>query len=183
VANAFGQMRQLIIVLTFVTSVSLGQSEKVDCLDSPDKLVLFNRHIKYSTSEQIKPTDNFLADTIYLKVDLEKSVKYDHLIKGIQILIINTTDNELTFSDEGILELFCQAKNTNGEWVDIEGRKMPWNCYGKTLTLNKQTYYKAIVPCYKGTIKTDMRYRFAVNDKIFYSDVFVGTVNEGQIKN
>jgi hypothetical protein len=177
-----GQMRLLITILTFVTSVSLGQSEKVECLDSPDKFELFNRHIKYSTPEQVKPTDNFLADTIYLQVDLTKSVKYDYLIKGIQVLIINTTDKELTFSDDGVLELFCQAKNNNGDWVDIEGRKMPWNCWGKTLTLDKQSYYKAVVPCYNGGIQTEMRYRFTVSGKEYFSDKFVGTINEGQIK-
>lgn len=182
-ANAFGQMRLRIAILTFVTSVSLGQSDKAECLDSPDKFELFNRHIKYSTPEQIKPTDNFIADTIYLKVDLDKNVKYDYLIKGIQVLIINTTDRELTFSDDGVLELFCQAKNNKGDWVDIEGRKMPWNCWGKTLTLNKQSYYKAVVPCYSGTIQTEMRYRFTVSGQEYYSDKFLGTINEGQIKN
>ena len=176
-------MRLLVTILTFVTSLSLGQSEKVECLDSPDKLELFNRQIKYSKPEQIKSTDNFLKDTIYLQVDLTKRVKYDYLIRGIQILIVNTTDSELTFSDDGVLELLCQAKNSKGEWVDIEGRKMPWNCSGKTMTLSKQSYYKAVVPCYKGTVQAEMRYRFAVSDKVFYSGIFWGTINEGQLKN
>ncbi len=101
----------------------------------------------------------------------------------MQILLINTTDGDLIFSNDGVLELFCQAKSAKGDWVDIEGRRMPWNCYGKMLTLNNHSYYKAIVPCYKGTIETDLRYRFAVCDRIFYSDIFAGTVNVGQIEN
>jgi hypothetical protein len=176
-------MKQLLIILTFITSVSFGQSANFECLDSSDKFELFNRHIKYTTPEQVKPSDKFLADTIYLKVELTKNVKYDYLIKGIEVLIINTTDNELTFTDDGVLELFCQAKNAKGDWVDIEGRKMPWNCWATTLTLDKQSYYRAIVPCYKGTIETEMRYRFTINGKVFYSDVFAGTINAGQIKN
>jgi hypothetical protein len=175
-------MRLLIVFLAFVTSVSLGQSGNVECIDSPDKFELFNRHIKYSTPEQIKPTDNFLTDTIYLKVDLTKDVNYDYLIKGVQVLIINATENELTFSDDGVLELFCQVKNEKGDWEDIEWRKMPWNCYGKTLTLEKQSFYRSIVPCYKGTIETEMRYRFTVSKNVFYSDIFLGSINEGQLR-
>lgn len=179
----FVQMRLLTITLTFLTLTSFGQSNQVECIDSPDKFTLFNRHIKYSTPEPIQPTDNFLSDTVYLKVELDKDVKYDYLIKGIQLLIINNSDSELTFSDDGILELFCQAKNIKGEWIDIEGRQTPWNCWGKSMTLDTQSYYKAVVPCYKGTVEATMRYRFVVRDKVFYSDEFIGTINEGQIKN
>lgn len=174
----------IFLVTLTVVSVSVGQQRTsgVECLDETGKFELFNRQIKYkATPIPITDSDGFISDTIYLKVDLSLEVKYDYLIKGIRILVINNTGNDLIFSDDGVITLFCQIKNEKGNWVDLEWRREPWNCYGATMTLGKKSYFEAVAPCYKGTKEGTLRYRFVVRNKIYYSNEFLGQVNPWQL--
>ncbi len=129
----------------------------------------------------ITEKDKFLRDTVYLWVDKSKEVRYDYLIKGIQIYVINTSPKEIYFGDDGVIELYCQAKNENGNWLDIENRKTTWNCYGKTLALPSNTFYQAVAPCYQGNITSIMRYKFIAGNREFYSNEFIGEINPGQL--
>jgi hypothetical protein len=176
-------MRQLItILLTIVSLSTFGQEKELECLDTPDQLNLFKQPLKYdSTPTPIEDTTSFLPDSIYLVVDLTKEIKYDYLIKGIRIYVVNTTDKDLVFDASGILDIICQAKNETGQWTDIETRYSGWHNIPTSGTLTRKSFYKAVMPCYKGTVETTLRYRFRTGDKSYYSNEFPGTINSGQL--
>jgi hypothetical protein len=177
------KMRQLItILLTIVSLSTFGQEKELECLDTPDQLNLFKQPLKYdSTPTPIEDTTSFLPDSIYLVVDLTKEIKYDYLIKGIRIYVVNTTDKDLVFDASGILDIICQAKNETGQWTDIETRYSGWHNIPTSGTLTRKSFYKAVMPCYKGTVETTLRYRFRTGDKSYYSNEFPGTINSGQL--
>lgn len=170
------------ILLTTISLLTFGQEKELECLDTPNQLNLFKQPLKYDKAPTpIEGTTDFLQDSIYLVVDLTKNVKYDYLIKGVRIYVVNTTDKDLVFEAGGIVDIICQAKNGQGTWVDIETIFSGWNCLPRSGTLTKQSFYKAVMPCYKGTIEASLRYRFRAGDKSYYSNEFLGTINPGQL--
>lgn len=174
--------RVIFLCFLFPSAHTQAQKSKLECVKSPDQFTLFVPQIKSKSQPVlISEKEKFLEDTVYLLVDKSKEVQYDYLIRGIQIFVINTSQKEIFFGDEGVIELYCQAKNEKGKWVDIENRKAAWNCYGKSLALPSNAYYQAVAPCYQGTTSTVMRYKFITGDNEYYSNEFIGEINPGQL--
>src|SRR5688572_11303947 len=106
------------ILLTTISLLTIGQEKELECLDTPNQLNLFKQPLKYDKAPTpIDGTTDFLQDSIYLIVDLTKKVKYDYLIKGIRIYVVNTTDKDLVFDASGLVDIICQAKNETGQWT------------------------------------------------------------------
>lgn len=165
------------------SGLCIGQTDQVDCLDSQNRLTLFNRNIRDTVSISLAQETEYLTDSIYMKVNLEPFIKYDYLIKGVQIELINTKSNSISFFD-GVLNLVCQAKIEGNNWVDIEFWAQPWDYDGvPRITLRSNSSLKAVSPCYRGTLKAALRFRLEVNNATYYSNEFAGRINPGQLSN
>ena len=170
----------LFILIAFASS--RAQLKGATCLNTKSPFELFNRQIKLNAKPiHVSNLENLIADSIYLEVQFDNNISYDYLIKGVKVLIVNTTNRDLEFLDEGTIELICQANDTSGEWYDIEGRPTLWNCWATYKTLPEKSYYEAVAPCYDGGEEYKLRYRFTVDDQTYYSNEFMGRINSSQL--
>jgi hypothetical protein len=167
-----------IMTLAFVIMMMSVYAQPVSCLDSYDKLKLFRKSV---VSTELRPTMD-ISDSMYLVVNRHADVRYDYGIKGIEVLLVNPTEEEIVFPSSGILPLFCQAKNSNGEWIDLERLPADWNCYGNTTLLPSRAVLHMIMPCYAGPLETMLRFRMEVGKSAVYSLPFPGNINAEQLK-
>ena len=148
-----------------------------------------------NTPFKISKKDSFPAKILSVAVhpEIKDTVFGDY--NGIAVFIANTTKNKINFSaQDSRLYMKVQAKNSKGNWVDIE--YLPSSFCGNsyhTLTLEPKYYWKFLTPVYEGDFKTKLRIElkyFDPEDKsdnhwerkeiTIYSNEYDGYVNPGQ---
>ncbi|HEY9045949.1 MAG TPA: WG repeat-containing protein [Ohtaekwangia sp.] len=111
---------------------------------------------------------------------------------GIAVYIVNATKKSVLFdAQDSRLYMLVQARDTNGEWRDIEYLPSSWcgNSY-HTLTLDAHNYWEFTTPVYEGDIKTRLRIALTYIDRpkkrgeqntvTIYSNEYEGSINPGQ---
>jgi hypothetical protein len=175
-------MRIFTIIFLMISFQSYGQEQYMDCLDLEDKLELFIPQFRRGT--KIKPiteAKEYFKDSLYIKVNFSKVVRYDNDFKGMAIELINTTNQEFVFENSAFQDFFCQVES-NGQWITIERKRELWHCVYVELRVPSNSFVTAILPCYKGTKSVKMRYRFAMSNKVLYSEEFQGTIKPRVLK-
>lgn len=175
-------MRALLILLLLSTSLSFGQTRTPECLDLSFQFELFNWSIKPNSKVKLlSDLENYLRDTVYMKVNFTKNVSYDYDIKGIAIEVINSKTHDFEFSNSNQPDLICEVKYKN-KWINLEKRKESWCCIPRSFVIPPNSYVTAILPCYAGTEIVTMRFRFSTHNGVMYSDEFTGTINPALLK-
>jgi len=176
------KMRVSILLLLTTTSLTFGQVKDPMCLDMDTQFELFVPQIKYNSKiKEITNLDKCMRDSVYIRMNFNRNVRYDNDIKGIAIEILNTTDKDFEFNNSAFQDFFCQVKY-KGDWLTIERNQRVMDCVPRSLVIPTNRYVTAILPCYKGTETVTMRYRFAIDDRVMYSEEFTGTINLGLLK-
>jgi len=168
----------LLLLLLTTTSLTYGQVKGPDCLDMDSKFSLFIPQFKNTDkAKAISDLDKCLRDSIYIKINFDRNVRYDYGIKGIAIELINTTDKDFVINS-AFNDFFCQIKSKSG-WLTIEKNQKAGlqDDVPLGLVIPANSYATAILPCYKGTETVTMRYRFVIGDRVMYSEEFTGTIN------
>lgn len=177
------------VQLLFIAGFTFGQDqlmEGCDCLSINTKFEHFRFPIRlakvYNDSldffpERAKP---------YLVVSSKQNITYDYLIKGIRFYLYNPTDSILVI-EINKSHIMCEAQNQEGNWIEIE-KKIPYEVpfcgwgYDESdylVKLSKGHYLKLVAPCYKGSFKTFIRYRFVTETgDTIYTKTIEGSINE-----
>lgn len=147
-------------------------------------------------TEQLRPEKNGLKLFIDTSRNSLWSVDYDEFemnFEGHALYIINTTDDTVVFNSvEGDLYLRMQAKDTDGEWKNIEDYFLVGLCgnsyYGVYLSPGKM--WEISIPRYHGEMKTMLRARLMYRkekrgkeEATIYSNEIEGTIHPAQFTN
>ena len=171
-------MRVSLLLLLTTTILTFGQVKEPECLDMDSKFSLFIPQFKNTDkAKAITDLGKCLRDSIYITINFGRSVRYDYRIKGIAIELINTTDRNFVINS-AFNDFFCQVKSKNG-WLTIEKNQKTvfQDDVPLGLLIPANSYVTAKLPCYTGTETVTMRYRFAIGDRVMYSEEFTGTIN------
>jgi len=126
---------------------------------------------------------DFPRDGLYFLINQKEYVSVDTNYLGCKIYLVNTTDSIVKLpAQDSRLDILPEAKNNKGEWKPIGYNPSSWcgNSY-HTLKLDKNEYWEFIIPIYKGSFKTTMRYALTINDSLkLYSDELVTYINPEQ---
>jgi hypothetical protein len=175
--------------IDFMKSGYFHASTKYHINDLNEFRVSDNQQIKTTNLDSF-PTNSF---SIIIKQDEKKII--DNKYNGIKVYLINTTSNDIIFEAQNRrLNMVVQAKDTKGEWRDIEYLPNSWcgNSY-HYLTLESNKYWHFTTPVYEGILKTKLRIRLEYIDtkdiknskwkkKIItlFSNEYDGSVNPAQ---
>lgn len=130
-----------------------------------------------------KVNKSFLRQGFYLIINKDESVKIDSAILGCKLYLVNTTDSliKLNASDSRLF-IVAEALNDKNEWTPIS--YLPSSGCGNsyhTVVLDKDEYWSFVIPVFKGSIKTKLRYTLTIdkNNKISSNEI-VAYLNKGQ---
>jgi hypothetical protein len=159
----------------------------------------------YSTSNQPKEITGgqFPSGRLSVTVDTSRLVVRESQIQqqryaAYSVYISNLSGQVVKMdAQDSRIYLKVQAKNSKGEWKDIEFTLSSWcgNSY-HTVTLEGNQYWELSTPAYSGEMKTSMRLALEYNDRndknddsrkrktiTIYSNEYRGSVNPGQFWN
>ncbi|HEV7782271.1 MAG TPA: WG repeat-containing protein [Chitinophagaceae bacterium] len=132
------------------------------------------------------------VDSLQVFIDESAETKWAEKYEGIKLYVTNFSNDTLFFdAQDSRLYLKLQARDTHGDWKDIEYLPGSWcgNSY-HTLFLATKEQWEFAIPVYQGEFKTRIRaglsYKTnadAKDDKIIYSNEIEGTINPGQLWN
>lgn len=141
------------------------------------------------TFKKIKRKQKLPKDTFGISVDTESILPHFKEYKGYNLYIYNTSKDSIFFdAQDSRLYMNLQAKDTNGEWKDIEYLPSSWcgNSY-HNLFLAKNSFWEFTIPKYEGALKTKLRAKLLYKtnhkdkeSKVIYSNEFDGSVNPAQ---
>lgn len=146
-------------------------------------------------SKKISNRDDFPPKTLSIIVHPEMVDLIDGNYNGITVFVANTSKKTIGFlAQDSRLSMKVQAKDSKGEWRDIEYLSNSWcgNSYHR-LSLAPQNYWTFLTPVYEGDFKTKLRIALSYinpadkSPKIFekkeitvYSNEYYGSINPGQ---
>jgi hypothetical protein len=122
---------------------------------------------------------------------------HDGKVKGFKVYIVNNSQDTVFFmAQDSRLSMNMQALDKSGKWQDIEYLPSSWcgNSY-HTLALDPQRLWEFSAPFYKGSFKTQLRFKLLYKETKgrgieigtgiakeleVYSNEFLGSVNPGQ---
>jgi hypothetical protein len=122
---------------------------------------------------------------------------HDGKVKGFKVYIVNNSQDTVFFmAQDSRLSMNMQALDKSGKWQDIEYLPSSWcgNSY-HTLALDPQRLWEFSAPFYKGSFKTQLRFKLLykktkgrgieigtgiAKELEVYSNEFLGSVNPGQ---
>jgi hypothetical protein len=112
---------------------------------------------------------------------------FDNKYKGMSVLLINPTNQQVAFfAEDSRLSIIQEALDANGKWKSIEYLPHSWcgNSYHKVF-LGAREYWEFAAPVYTGKLKTKLRFRLqqtGADGKVttLYSNEFAGSVNTKQ---
>lgn len=104
-----------------------------------------------------------------------------------RLVYIYNPMNENAFIDVTMNNVYAiqEAKNENGDWKPIEFANLGDWCTIQTnriLTIKPKKYLKFKIIKYKGEFKTQMRLKIKSFNNVFYSNIYIGTINKSQFK-
>lgn len=158
-------------------------------------ILLLSSIFIFSQERKMKSNQNII-DNEYIATEKTKEIikkRYNYQ-KNILILtkkendtinsvfILNNTDKIKTIENQdGSLYLIMEAKDENGYWKPIEYWQRSW-CGNSYLSqkLNPNELIKSKTNSYKGTFKTEIRYKFLFENVIYYSNIIKGSINKSQ---
>ncbi|MGH1387164.1 WG repeat-containing protein [Kordia sp.] len=139
--------------------------------------------------QKIKAKHKLSKNTFGISVDTESIVPHFKEYKGHKLYVYNTTKDSIFFdAQDSRLYMNVQAKDSNGDWKDIEYLPSSWcgNSY-HNLFLAKNSFWEFTIPKYEGAFQTKLRVKLLYktnhkdkDSKIVYSDEFDGSVNPAQ---
>jgi len=123
--------------------------------------------------------------------DLSGNYKSEEVVKDTvmqflsqPIIIANLSDSILyLISNQGKLSITQQAMNKRGKWLDIEAAGTDDDCAWVNFIyeLKSNDFILARVMKFKGDYKTNLRIKLFANEKLFYSEPFMGCIDYNQI--
>ncbi|CAL2095114.1 hypothetical protein [Tenacibaculum sp. 190524A02b] len=157
--------------------------EKRDSLTNKD---FINLDYKNSLSDSID------VNGLELIVDYKNTVRYNPpyyerdsiLLNYYPVYFVNSTNSDKLFYGKdnyvfGIQEAISKEKY--GSWLPIESRGFDFCGNGHWgLVVHPQEFILVLMRKYEGSFNTQMRVRFKVNENIFVSKSFKGSINESQ---
>lgn len=139
--------------------------------------------------KKITQPEKFEHNAFSLLVQTNEKAKYQEEYNGVKLYVANATKDTFYFAaQDSRLYLKLQARDTKGEWRDIEYLPNSWcgNSY-HSLFLPPEHYWEFVVPVYDGEFYTRLRaeliYKREKKDEeeiAMYSNEFDGSVNPGQ---
>ena len=120
---------------------------------------------------------------ISLKLDTVDLTVFADRYYGYKLYLINASKDTLTIpAQSGRIKIIQQAKNKNGVWQDIDIfiNDFCGNNYHK-LRLEPSEYQIFPTPIFKGTFKTQLRFKLEIAKLIIYSNIYTGQINYGQL--
>ena len=139
--------------------------------------------------QKIKKKHKLSKNSFGISVDTESIVPHSKEYKGHKLYVYNTTKDSIFFSaQDSRLYMNVQAKDSNGEWKDIEYLPSSWcgNSY-HSLFLAKNSFWEFTMPKYEGALPTKLRVKLLYktnhkdeDSKTVYSEEFDGSVNPAQ---
>ncbi len=147
---------------------------------------------------KVPKKNRFAADKLSAWVDTLTSRPYVKRYHGLAVYVANNSSAPVTFNaQDSRLDIKAQALNKAGQWQDIEYLPSSWcgNSY-HTVELPPKSYWRFVMPRYAGDFRTKLRLALtyaapAVSKEmvagaekqeiVFYSNVFDGSINPGQL--
>lgn len=145
--------------------------------------------------KKISKSDNFQSNSISVIVRSEMIDTIYDAYNAITVFVANTSEKKIEFNaQDSRLNMKVQAKDSEGEWKDIEYLPSSWcgNSY-HTLTLEQNYYWTFLTPVYEGDFKTKFRIelkyidtrdnsekRWDKKEITIYSNEYEGSINLGQ---
>ena len=145
----------------------------------------------FEAYHQIKAnTDSISSNGLELIFDTDQELNlnfiyFDSLTyKYFPIYIINNTSSPKAFDGKdfhsfGIQEAIDSSYyKENPPWYPISSKGVPWCGSGNwNLKLNPKEYIITLMPIFKGNTKTLLRSRIQINNSIFVSEPYKGSIN------
>jgi len=111
--------------------------------------------------EKISGKDQFPVKSLSVVVHPDKSDTVGGGYKGIPVFVSNTLRKKIEFNaQDSRLNMIVEAKNTLGQWQDIEYLPSSWcgNSY-HTLTLDARTFMEIYYSCLRGRLSHSSAYQ------------------------
>lgn len=105
-------------------------------------------------------------------LDASEETTWSKYYKGYNLYVVNATADTLYFeAQDSRIEMVLQAKNSKGEWRDIEYLPNSW-CGNSdhTLFLAPKELWKFVVPKYEGHVKTKLRAKLLYKKQLFFEE-------------
>ena len=132
----------------------------------------------------IGPGLNVERDKVYLLAKPDEETLFAEKYKGLQLLLINSTNAPVSFAaSDSRLYIVQEALDKDGQWKPVEYLPSSWcgNSYHHVF-LGANEYWEFAAARYMGTYRTKLRFRLDHDQIKIYSNEFEGSVNEGQFK-
>ncbi len=149
------------IFFYFLSIVLFGQNKSMD----------YNKNqsdFEFIANEDLKTEFNENENS-KSKIQIIAKITNDSIIS---IYLKNNTKDTLTLSKQDWhLYLIQEAKNKNGKWKPIEYWSYSW-CGNSYLSekITSQKIIKTETEKYNGTFETEIRFKFLIDNKIYYSN-------------
>jgi len=142
--------------------------------------------------QSISASGNFESNALSVKIISASADTFARQYKGQAMYVANSTLFPIRFNaQDSLLYLKLQAKDSQGNWRDIEYLPSSWcgNSY-HTLLLVSGQYWRFSIPAYQGSLQTFVRASLAYIDptdpkkeKILYSNAISAGINPAQFWN
>ncbi len=125
----------------------------------------------------------FPRNGLYLMINPNEFSRFSSTLLGCKLYLVNTTDSLATLgATDSRLDIVAEALNDKNEWEPISYLSTSFcgNSY-HTVKLDKDEYWSFVIPVFKGTIKTKLRYVLLLDkyNKIISNEI-VAYINRGQ---
>ena len=153
-----------------------------------DKTALGGFWASQNFPKAVAPTMRVPQSVISLVALPDAETIFDENYKGIKLLLVNTTNEQVAFSAaDSRLYIVQEALDRNAEWKTIE--LMPYSSCGNSyhnVFLGANEYWEFAARRYTGDFKTMLRFRLAkqkskTEQPPIYSNEFEGSVNQKQL--
>lgn len=136
-------------------------------------------------AKKIVNSSIFKKNGFFLKLDTNQFLNKSQNTSYNKLYIVNKTKSNVTLdASDSRLDVIAEAYY-KGKWRPIEYLQSSWcgNSYHKVY-LKQNEYWEFVVPKFKGKIKTKIRYKILLDNKMFItSNEIYASVNKGQFVN
>jgi hypothetical protein len=153
-----------------------------------DKTALGGFWASQNFPKTIDPNMNIRQGEISLVALPDEETVFAEKSRGMKLLLVNTTNEQVTFSaSDSLLYIVQEALDQNGKWKTIE--LMPFSSCGNSnhnVFLGANEYWEFAAARYTGNVKTRLRFRLIKQkskseQSPIYSNDFEGSVNQKQL--
>jgi hypothetical protein len=164
---------KLSILFCFLSIAFFGQTKLMD----------YNKNksdFEFIASEELKTEFNLKEDS-KSRIQIIAKITNDTIIS---IFLKNNSKDSISLSKQDWhLYLIQEAKNENGKWKPIEYWSYSWcgNSYSSE-KVESQKIFKTETENYNGTFETEIRFKFLIENEIFYSNTLKSKIDLSQFE-